>query len=633
MSNNIDLDELINKPSSQGGSTDPESSGPEDRSGLSDLDVKLGSTGSTAATYETEEKSAPPSEKNADTDTGTDRSLTEKPEEKKMTKAEMAKMIANNLSIALDEEEDGTYVRTQDISSRTAKKSKSEKASGQTKKSESKKTSDKKRKKKKNKSSAGTILALVFGFLGGFLIIAAIAFYIGGLVVTNGKFLPNTTVNGQDVSMMTAAQVTDMMTDDSAPTEITIIKQDGNNVKIPLSSIDYKLDTDEKVQGLLDKKDTALWFMSLFNVTNYKMEEPEAEFDSDKLKEEINKIDWGDTEPTDAYITSTDEGFAIVPEAPGEKLDTDKLWAYVKDRLEKSETDVKVLDSGAYLTANVTSEDLQDKLDSMNSVADIKITIDFDYTQEVLKGTDFAKWVTFKDDGTYTVDRNKVMGYVEELSKKYDTYNTERKFHATLQGDIVVPTSDDAKYGWWIYQDETADLLVKLIEKGESVTTDPVYYYTTNKDGTKAYVFTGREEARSANDDIGDTYVEIDLTAQTLWYYEKGKLMHTCGIVSGQLKPAARQTLPGVYKVWFKARNYHMKSSNSAGEQWESDCAYWTRVAIVGIGLHDSQWRGNNVGGQIYKTNGSHGCINMTLKDAKYIYDNVEMDTPVVMYY
>ena len=75
-----------------------------------------------------------------------------------------------------------------------------------------------------------------------------------------------------------------------------------------------------------------------------------------------------------------------------------------------------------------------------------------------------------------------------------------------------------------------------------------------------------------------------------------------------------------------------MKGSNQDGEEWESDCSYWTRVAIVGIGLHDASWRGS-FGGNIYKWNGSHGCINMPWNGAKYIYENVEMDTPVVMYY
>ena len=583
--------------------------------------------------------------------------------DRKLSKTEMAALIAQNLSAEDESEKDDfTFIKTNDIKKASAPKQPREsekksvkaaktvieqKQTGRTEKAPAakierervKETKDsrdikdnKAAKPHKEKSSAGHIVGMIFGMLGGFALIAAVAFYVGGLVVTNGKFLPNTTINGIDVSLMTAEQAAAVVYTEEVPEQITLLKQDGTNVKVSLAAIDYKLDSQEKIQALLDKKDTALWFMSLFGHAIYKADEPEAEFDEEKLKAELQKIDWGDAEPVDAYITQTEDGFAIVPDEPGDKLDMDKLTAFVEDSLQDGFVDIDIVESGSYIQADVTSEDLEDRLEQMNSVVATEITIDFDFTQEVLSGKDFAKWVTFAEDGSYTVDREKVMGYVEQLASKYDTYNTERKFHATLQGDITVPASNDAKYGWWIYKDETCDLLVKLIEEGKSTTIDPVYYYTTNADGSKGYIFTGREEARTAEDDIGDTYVEIDLTAQTLWHYVDGEMVYTCGIVSGQLNPEERMTLPGVYKVWYKARNYTMNGENST-ESWTSTCAYWTRVAIVGIGLHDSQWRGNNVGGEIYKYNGSHGCINMTLAGAKYIYENVDYSTPVVMYY
>ena len=486
---------------------------------------------------------------------------------------------------------------------------------------------------KKKEKSGPSAVGIVVGFFVGLLVIAMIAFYVGGLVMTSGKFLPGTTINGEDVSMMTASEVTKMFEEDNTKKSMYFYKPDGTSVEIPLSSIGYEVHTADKVQELLDKKNTYLWFMSLIKPEAYKSDVDAATYDENKLRREIGYIEWGNTDPIDAYIANSADGFTVIPEVDGVNFNLDKLFEYAKEKLDEGEVDIKVAGACNVIKAKVTKEMLQPDVDRMNTIAGITITIDFDYAQETLTGNDFGKWLTYNDDGSYEVDRDKVLGYVSELARKYDTYNTPRKFNATLQGAITVPISDDAKYGWWIYKDETADLLIKLIKEGKSVTTDPVYYYTTNADGTKGYVFTGREEARTAEDDIGDTYVEVDLTNQTLWHYVDGEMVYTCGIVSGQPTPAVRKTLPGVYKVWFKARNYNMKSSNAAGESWSVKCSYWTRVAIVGIGLHDSQWRGNNVGGDIYKTNGSHGCINMTLAGAKYIYENVEYGTPVVMYY
>jgi len=173
-----------------------------------------------------------------------------------------------------------------------------------------------------------------------------------------------------------------------------------------------------------------------------------------------------------------------------------------------------------------------------------------------------------------------------------------------------------------------SDAVRTMLEKGESVDkVDPIYYSTGYFD------FTGVESARSKDDDIGDTYIEIDLTDQHLWYYEKGKKKLDTYIVSGQTTSEARTTLPGVYKLWSKETNKRMKDTNADGDEWDTKCNFWNNVSLCGIGLHDSTWRGGYFGGEIYKYNGSHGCINMSYDDAKYVYDNVPYGTPVVMYY
>ena len=50
-----------------------------------------------------------------------------------------------------------------------------------------------------------------------------------------------------------------------------------------------------------------------------------------------------------------------------------------------------------------------------------------------------------------------------------------------------------------------------------------------------------------------------------------------------------------------------------------------------GIGMHDAKWR-SSFGGTIYKTGGSHGCINLPPSVAKTIFDNISAGTPVICY-
>ena len=48
--------------------------------------------------------------------------------------------------------------------------------------------------------------------------------------------------------------------------------------------------------------------------------------------------------------------------------------------------------------------------------------------------------------------------------------------------------------------------------------------------------------------------------------------------------------------------------------------------------MHDANWR-RSFGGEIYKTNGSHGCINLPPSMAGQIYQSVSEGFPVICYY
>ena len=50
------------------------------------------------------------------------------------------------------------------------------------------------------------------------------------------------------------------------------------------------------------------------------------------------------------------------------------------------------------------------------------------------------------------------------------------------------------------------------------------------------------------------------------------------------------------------------------------------------VGMHDADgWR-HEYGGQIYKTNGSHGCVNMPKAAARTVYNTLEIGSAVVVY-
>ena len=307
------------------------------------------------------------------------------------------------------------------------------------------------------------------------------------------------------------------------------------------------------------------------------------------------------------------------------------LYSYVENQIDDGSFDVDISKADCYKKPAITADMLEETCKKLNNLNDIEITFDFIYTTETLTGDTIMDWITFDEDNAeagYTVDEDKAMAYVEDLADKYDTYGKDREFKTTKRGTITISEGQGC-YGWWIDQQKTCDLIVDLVEKGESAETEPVYY--VNPDS--AYEYTCNKDWRTADKDYGNTYIEVDLTAQHLWYYKDGKLAMESDIVSGY-PSKSRNTPGGVYKLWYKEKGKTLRGS-ADGQSYASYVDYWNNVSTIGIGLHDASWQNGNFGGERYKSStwGSHGCINMPLDKAKYVYDKIDMGTPVFMYW
>ena len=82
---------------------------------------------------------------------------------------------------------------------------------------------------------------------------------------------------------------------------------------------------------------------------------------------------------------------------------------------------------------------------------------------------------------------------------------------------------------------------------------------------------------------------------------------------------------------YFQADGSMAVNATLTGENYATPVSYW--MPFNGnIGMHDANWR-SSFGGNIYKTNGSHGCVNLPPSVAAELYGYVEKGTPVICYY
>ncbi len=136
--------------------------------------------------------------------------------------------------------------------------------------------------------------------------------------------------------------------------------------------------------------------------------------------------------------------------------------------------------------------------------------------------------------------------------------------------------------------------------------------------------------------------VVVSLTEQTMRLYQDGQLVKAIYVVTGQ---QAAPTPPGLWHIFYKGTNLTFKSDEPPDSPlWypPTPINYGMEYHWGGFFLHDASWRSyfgpganlphNDYTSGKYSDDGSHGCINMTVSNAAWLYGWTEVGTPVVVY-
>lgn len=449
--------------------------------------------------------------------------------------------------------------------------------------------------------------------------------YAGGAFYYKDKFFKGTKINGVSVDNLTAKEAEKKIENRIEDYSMEISFKDGGKEVIDGEEISYEYLSDGKIQEHLENQNPFLWTSGFFKEHNYEVGEA-ITFDETKLHEKLNTFSCMQEEnmipPKDAYIAFENNSFVIKPEEAGTTLDkallTEKLLASVKE----SKNTFSAEEAGVYVlpTVNDKDETLKHQQEVWNGCAAVTVTYTFGDKKEVLDGMTVKDWMTYDENGNYVenlgVLQQHIRDYVQMLGEKYNTIGTKRTLTSTYTGQPV--TVSGGSYGYLIDIRGERTQLLKDIQSHGNIEREPIYA----KRG-KTY----------GENDIGNTYVELDLSAQHLWYYKDGEVLMESDFVSGTYNDKSRRTPSGVYSLAYKQRNQVLRPApNPDGTyDYESPVSYWMPFN-GGIGLHDANWRGR-FGGNIYRNSGSHGCINLPVSFAGKFYESIEAGCPIVCFY
>lgn len=419
-------------------------------------------------------------------------------------------------------------------------------------------------------------------------------------------------INSISVSGKTVEGAKEVLTSQIQNYTLTLKERENKNEQIKGSDIVLKYNLDEEVNKLKNGQNPFSWCLALFTSKKSKMAIGMT-YDEVKLKEKIDTLSCLDSsnvvEPKSASFQYQDSGYVIMDEVMGNKVDTEILSSKVLSSILSGQTQIDLESAGCYINPpfNSKSEKAKDVKENLDKYVSTKITYTIVDNKESLDGATINQWLKVDNNLEITFDEDRLNDYMYKLSATYNTVGKARTFVTSSKTTINISGGD---YGLIIDKDTEKANLIKDIKEGKTTTREPAYSQTP-------FCF--------AANDIGTTYVEVDMSKQHLWFYKNGALVTQGDVVTGNMSNG-HATPKGVYILKYKERNAILR-----GQGYAAPVNYWMPFNLD-IGIHDATWR-NGFGGNIYMTNGSHGCVNAPLDLAKTIFNNIDAGTPVVCYY
>ena len=448
--------------------------------------------------------------------------------------------------------------------------------------------------------------------------------YLCGVWYYSDRFFEGTRIGSVLCGNMTAEEAEQAIKNQVENYSVEIVFKDSTE-EIQGKDIGYTYQSENAAQAVLEEQNAFFWPTGLFKREAYPADHS-ASVDEEKLREKLLSFPSmkkeNMTQAKDAYIAFENNQFVIKKETLGTVIDENLFLERVKAGIEERKEKISAEEEGVYAVPAVLQDDerLKKQQEVWNSCAAVTVTYLFGDKQEVLDGMRVKDWFTYDGAGNYVDNPDGLMAniraYTAELAAKYDTLGRDRVIKSTATGENV--TVEGGNYGFLIDQEEESLQLLKDIQNHANTQREPAY-------AQRGVVY-------GAND-VGNTYVEVDLTQQHLWYYKDGKLLMDSDFVSGTYYNYERRTPGGTYYLKYKQRDQVLRPApNPDGSyDYESPVDYWMPFN-GGIGFHDADWRWY-FGGSIYLYNGSHGCINLPVSFAGGFYENLEAGCPIICFY
>ncbi|WP_232304510.1 L,D-transpeptidase family protein [Microbacterium sp. XT11] len=403
---------------------------------------------------------------------------------------------------------------------------------------------------------------------------------------------PGTTVAGIPVGWMTPGAAADAISSHLAETEVTLTGAGDDAV---LTGADLGAAIDARALA-----DDAFANHPMWNVTAWGATVPGTiTLDPDKADDALRAaVPSSFDDPVDASVSfdSASGTYVVTPGEAGTAIDVADLTAAITDTLADGGRSLEFSGDPPPAAPAVTDDDAAAVATSLNSMlGTIGFYVGDERTVPVDPAT-AASWISIVDDEgelRIVADEKAIQATVDGLPALVD--------RAPVNAANIVDS--DGK----VLREETAGVNGRTLGDTSGIASE---FAAQLESGDGVYALTVTETPfQSVN--LFRT-IDVNLSAQTATLYENGAVVKSWKISSGR---AGTPTDVGNFKVYAHVRMQDMRGSNPDGTKYVTEDVPWVTYFNGDEAFHGTYWHSN------FGTPMSHGCVNMPIDVAKYVYD------------
>jgi lipoprotein-anchoring transpeptidase ErfK/SrfK len=440
------------------------------------------------------------------------------------------------------------------------------------------------------------LIALVCVLIGGYLL---------GARYYTSHFFPHTSLNGQDVSGLNKAAVVALF-DAQADEYVLDVSLEDAAFSIHAADIGYVRGNEAMVSEALSRKDPLLWPLEVVKLHTYNGY-ASVNFDERALSSLVERVasDYNSAhlDSSRVYVSfdNADGTYHLAGKAQGNLMDADKMQSALAAAIFMHESAVELSEDACMREATLDDyTDLAGVAEKINAVRAGSLALTHDDATIYTFTRSLRRWVWIEDNQIAVA---------------------EDSIAASLKA-FVAPlcTSSDLINDYTLDVDALTNTVSEQLRQGNVDAIEVPLVATKNASGLS------RDAAweKSGWDSERGRYIDVDLDVQYARFFDAdGTCIWESPIVSGDAL-TGRNTPEGTYTINSnKTTKTVLVGADEDGDEkpdYETPVDYWIPFIDNLIAFHDASWR-PKFGGQEYRWDGSHGCINLPPAKAEELYD------------